>query len=135
MLDIGKVADASGTKASALRYYEKLGLISSAYRKGLRRQYTEDVLPRLSLISMGKAAGFSLDEIGAMFRLDPSLSLPRETILEKAATLEAEIERLEKLTRLMRHVAHCPEENHFDCPRFQTLLKAVGRSQKKTRRK
>lgn len=135
MLDIAEVAEISGTPPSALRYYEKVGLISPLFRKGLRRQYTEDVLYRLSLISMGKAAGFTLEEISAMFGMGPSISLPRNTILQKASALEAEISRLEKLARLMRHVANCGEENHFDCPRFQTLIKAANRSQRKTRAK
>ena len=62
-LDIGEVAERTGVPPSTLRYYEEIGLIRSLGRHGLRRQYDHDVLLKLSLISMGKAAGFSLPEI------------------------------------------------------------------------
>ncbi|WP_424973573.1 MerR family transcriptional regulator [Dinoroseobacter sp. S124A] len=127
-MDIAEVAAQSGVAPSALRYYEKIDLIRSTGRNGLRRQYDPDVLHRLALISMGKTAGFALDEIAAMFRLTPTLELPRAEIAARAAALEEEIARLETLARMMRHVASCPEENHMDCPRFRTMLRASQRA-------
>lgn len=129
-MDISEVSEQSGIAPSALRYYEKLGLIAATGRNGLRRQYDPEVMHRLALISMGKAAGFALDEIAAMFRLNPTLELPREEIAAKAVSLEEEIVRLKNLARLMRHVARCPEENHMDCPRFRTLLRAATRARR-----
>ncbi len=66
-MDIGEVVRRSGVPASALRYYEEKGLIASQGRRGLRRQYPASVLDRLSMIALGRVAGFSLDEIGLMF--------------------------------------------------------------------
>src|SRR5689334_23980852 len=47
----------------SLRFYEELGLIRSIGRNGLRRVYAGDVIERLSLIALGRAAGFSLEEV------------------------------------------------------------------------
>ncbi|WP_424969240.1 MerR family transcriptional regulator [Dinoroseobacter sp. S76] len=129
-MDISEVSERSGIAPSGLRYYEKLGLISATGRNGLRRQYDPEVLHRLALISMGKAAGFALDEIAAMFRLNPTLELPRDEIAAKAAALEAEIVRLKDLARLMHHVVRCPEDDHMECPRFRTLLRASTRARR-----
>jgi hypothetical protein len=63
-LDIGEVVKRSGVPASTLRYYEQLGLLQALGRRGLRRQYDEQVLERLALIGLGQAAGLSLQQIG-----------------------------------------------------------------------
>ena len=55
-LDIGEVASRSGNTPSALRHYEKLGLISSVARHGLRRQFLPEFLLQLRLISLGQLA-------------------------------------------------------------------------------
>ncbi len=52
-LDIGEVVKRSGVPASTLRYYEQLGLLHALGRRGLRRQYDEQVLERLALIGLG----------------------------------------------------------------------------------
>src|SRR3546814_14955131 len=65
-LDIAEVAQRSGVPASALRYYEEKRLIASIGRRGLRRLFDPGVIERLALIALGRAAGFSLDEIRSM---------------------------------------------------------------------
>jgi DNA-binding transcriptional MerR regulator len=69
-LDIAEVAQRSGVPASTLRFYEEKGLIASIGRRGLRRLFDPGVLERLALIALGRAAGFSLDEIARMFAPD-----------------------------------------------------------------
>ena len=53
-LDIREIADLSGINPSALRYYEKKGLIQPVGRNGLRRQYHQNVLNKLQLITLGR---------------------------------------------------------------------------------
>ena len=62
-MDIAQVTRRSGLPPSTLRYYEERGLIAPIGRQGLRRQYDPKVLDRLALISLARAAGFSLEEI------------------------------------------------------------------------
>jgi hypothetical protein len=69
-LDITEVARRSGLPASTLRFYHEKGLIASIGRRGLRRVFDPGVLERLALIAVGRAAGFSLDEIALMFAPD-----------------------------------------------------------------
>jgi DNA-binding transcriptional MerR regulator len=70
-LDIAEVAQQSGVPASTLRFYDEKGLIASTGRRGLRRLFDPGVLERLALIALGRAAGFSLDEIARMFAPEP----------------------------------------------------------------
>lgn len=65
-LDIGEVVARAGVPPSTLRYYEEKGLIAATGRRGLRRQYDASVLQTLALIALGRAAGFSLDDIAGM---------------------------------------------------------------------
>lgn len=124
LLDIGEVAERSGVAPSALRYYEEIGLIASAGRKGLRRQYGAATLLQLSLITLGKAAGFSLQGIAGMFGQDGRPDLPRDQLHARADALEAQIRELTALKDALRHVADCPAPSHLECPKFQKLLRA-----------
>jgi DNA-binding transcriptional MerR regulator len=125
LIDIGLLSKASGVATSTLRYYEEVGLIQSIARNGLRRQYSEDTLVQLALISLGKSAGFSLEEIGGMFDKDRKPNLPRPTLSERADELDRQIRRLKTLSSLLRHVAECPAPSHLECSRFQKLLRAT----------
>src|SRR6187399_3205481 len=88
LLDISRVSDLSGVPPSALRYYEHVGLIESAGRRGLRRQFGPEALLQLSFIRMGQAAGFSLDEIRDMFGKDGRPNVPRSDLRAKAVELD-----------------------------------------------
>ncbi|WP_404380785.1 helix-turn-helix domain-containing protein [Caenispirillum salinarum] len=125
-LDIAEVARHSGIPASALRYYEEKGLIASVGRRGLRRIFDPDVLERLSLISLGQAAGFSLDELAAMFGADGRPCIDRGALTAKADALDWTIRHLAALRDGLRHAAACPEADHFACPTFRRLMKAAA---------
>lgn len=64
LLDIGDVARRSGVAASALRYYESLGLIDSERAAGGRRRYRRGVLRRVAFVRAAQNVGLSLDEVG-----------------------------------------------------------------------
>lgn len=126
-LDIGEVAAQSGFKPSALRYYEEAGLIASASRHGLRRQFPPEVLLQLRLISMGKSAGFSLEEIAAMFGRNGMPDLPRDLLHQKADEIDRQIHELTALRDTLRHVADCRAPSHMECPTFRRLVDVAGR--------
>ncbi len=125
LVDIGALSKAAGVPTSTLRYYEEVGLIQPVSRNGLRRQYQEDTLVQLALISLGKAAGFSLGEIRGMFDKDRKPELPRPTLHQRADELDDQILRLTTLSKLLRHVAECPAPSHMACSRFRTLLRVT----------
>jgi DNA-binding transcriptional MerR regulator len=126
MLDIAEVARRSGVPASTLRYYDERGLIASIGRRGLRRTFEPTVLRRLALIALGRAAGFSLDEIAAMFGTG-GVRIDRSALSAKADELDATIKRLAAMSDGLRHAAACPAPSHWECPKFQRLLSAAER--------
>jgi len=125
-MDIAEVAKKSGVAASALRFYEEKGLIASVGRAGLRRTFAPTVLQQLSLIALGRAAGFSLDEVRGMFSADGRANIDRKSLRGKADEIDATIKRLQALSNGLRHAAVCPAANHSECPTFQRLLRAAG---------
>lgn len=130
-MDIGEVAAQSGIKPSALRYYETAGLITSISRHGLRRQFPPEVLLQLKLIAMGKAAGFSLDEIGSMFGRNGLPNIPRDVIHAKVDEIDQKIRELVGLRDTLSHVADCPAPSHMECPTFRRLVDVAGKRGKK----
>lgn len=66
---IGLLAHHAGVRASAIRYYETLGLLPPPLRVSGRRVYGTDAATRLRMIAVAKRAGFSLDEIATLMRL------------------------------------------------------------------
>lgn len=62
-LTIGQVAAAAGVNVSAIRYYERNGLVPEPERVSGQRRYTDETVRRLGIIDTAKRAGFSLDEV------------------------------------------------------------------------
>lgn len=125
-MDIVEVARRSGLPASTLRYYEERGLIRSTGRTGLRRVFAPAVLDRLAMIELGRAAGFSLEEIGGMFAPDGRPRLDRARLAARADEIDATLRRLQAMRDGLRHAAACPARNHMECPTFRRLLKAAS---------
>lgn len=122
LLDIGVLSERSGVPASTLRYYEEIGLIESLGRRGLRRQFGPEALTQLALISMGKTAGFSLQEIKNAFGKRGIATLPRPALLRRADDIDVQIRKLTTLRNALRHVAECSAPSHMECPKFRRLL-------------
>jgi DNA-binding transcriptional MerR regulator len=132
-MDIAAVAKRAGVPASTLRYYEEKGLIASVGRHGLRRLYHPSVLERLALIALGRAAGFSLEEIARMFAPDGRPKIDRRALSAKADEVDAKIRRLRVVRDGLRHAAACPAPSHLACPTFNRLLARAGASKRAPR--
>jgi DNA-binding transcriptional MerR regulator len=126
ILDIGEVARRSGVPVSTLRFYEEKGLIASVGRRGLRRLFHPRVLERLALIAVGRAAGFSLDEIALMFAPDGRPRIDRQMVATKAEELDRTIRKLTAMRDGLRHAAACPAPSHMECPTFRRILRAAA---------
>ncbi len=134
-MDIHEVAQRSGLPASTLRFYEDKGLIASVGRRGLRRVFHPGVVQRLALIAMGRAAGFSLDEIALMFAPDGRLRIDRQVLAAKADELDKTIRRLTAMRDGLRHAAACRASSHMECPKFGRILRAAASGAFEARRK
>ena len=62
-MKIGELAGRSGLNASAIRYYERRGLLPAPHRAGGQRRYPADALHRVVLIRFASEMGFTLSEI------------------------------------------------------------------------
>lgn len=135
-LDITAVAKRSGVPASTLRYYEEKGLIRSIGRAGLRRVFDQRVLERLALIALGRAAGFSLEEMAGMFTADGKPRIDKRLLAAKAAELDQTIRKLSAVREGLLHAADCRAPSHLECPTFQRILRvaASGKLEDKSRR-
>jgi DNA-binding transcriptional MerR regulator len=125
-LDITEVAKRSGVTAATLRFYEEKGLVASVGRHGLRRLFDPAVLERLALIAVGRAAGFSLDEIARMFAPDGRPRIDRQMLAAKAEELDGTIRELTAMRDGLRHAAACRAPSHMECPTFRRILRAVA---------
>src|SRR5688572_13512375 len=125
-LDIGDVARRSGIAVATLRFYEEKALIASVGRHGLRRLFDADVLERLALISVGRAAGFSLDQIARMFAPDGRPRIDRQMLAAKADQLDRTIRELTAMRDGLRHAAACRAPSHMQCPTFRRILRAAA---------
>jgi DNA-binding transcriptional MerR regulator len=123
-LDISDVARRTGVPASTLRYYEEQGLIVSVGRRGLKRLFDPSVVERLALIALGRAAGFSLQEIGELVTAGTPIDKAR--FAAKAEELDRLITRLTAMREGLRHAAACPEPDISQCPHFKLLVTAAG---------
>lgn len=125
-LDIAEVARHSGVPASTLRFYEEKGLITSTGRRGLRRVFDPGVLERLALVALGRAAGFSLDEMALMFAPDGQVRIDRQMLAAKAEELDNTIRKLTDMRDSLRHAAACRAPSHMECPTFRRILRAAA---------
>ena len=118
----------SSGKSAIICGKDKKGLIRSNGRNGLRRLFAANVIERLALISLGRNAGFSLDEIGDMFTPEGA-DINRQLLAAKADELDAKIKELTAMREGLRHAVACKHPNHFECPKFLRLLRVAGRKQ------
>jgi DNA-binding transcriptional MerR regulator len=125
-MDISEVARETGVPASTLRFYEEKGLITSVGRRGLRRVVTADVVERLALIALGRAAGFSLDDMVPMLGSGGRPRINRQALAAKADELDRTIRRLGAIRDSLRHASACPAPSHLECPTFRRLLQAAA---------
>lgn len=96
--------------------------MSSVGRQGLRRLFNDNILERLALIALGRAAGFSLDEIAGMMGSKENHNIDRDLLLNKADELDKSIQRLTAMRDGLRHAVVCSAPSHMECQKYRRLL-------------
>ena len=102
LLTVSDVAARSGFAASALRYYEREGLIRATRTTGNQRRYERGVLRRLAFIRAARNVGLSLDEVAAALATLPDGRTPTRADWARLsrtwrARLDDQISALERL--------------------------------------
>lgn len=117
-LSIGEVAERVGLKTSALRYYERAGLLPSAERVGGKRRYRRETVELLLLIRFCQQVGFSLAEVSAL--LTPATRKRakvkwRELVDSKVTQLDALIEQAQAIKQVLAESRDCDCLTLGDC--------------------
>jgi DNA-binding transcriptional MerR regulator len=125
LVPIGELARRTGVATSALRYYERIGLLPPAERAGKRRHYPPSAAERVALIRLYQDAGFRLGEIG---RMVAARSQGRrgwgDLAQRKIAELDARIADAQRAKTLIKHGLECPHDDLLACPSFRSALEA-----------
>jgi MerR family redox-sensitive transcriptional activator SoxR len=108
-ITITELAARSGVAASALRYYESLGLISPARTSGNRRRYRRSALRRVAVIKVAGNMGVSLGQVREAFRALPDRRDPTPADWEKLSKRWRDelSERIATLDRLRDQLSSC----------------------------
>lgn len=124
---IGQLAQRASLRASAIRYYEKLGLLAPPHRSGGQRRYSADALDRVLLIRFASEMGFSLPEIKLFLNglRDNAPVGPRwkKLAMKKLSEVEASIARGLRLKTLLQGLLHCR------CASLKQCVTALGLSE------
>jgi DNA-binding transcriptional MerR regulator len=117
-LSIGEVARRSGLSASAVRYYERRGLLAPPPRRHGRRCYDPAIVPRVRTIVKARAAGLGLDAIEELLgaaggRASFDLALGRQV-----EAVEQQIERLAELKEELERIGRCGCAVPAECTAF-----------------
>jgi MerR family transcriptional regulator, redox-sensitive transcriptional activator SoxR len=109
VLTIGEVARRSGVAASALRFYEERGLISSERAGSGHRRYPRPVLRRIAFIVFAQRIGLSLEEIGKeLAKLPPDRAPTRRDWSRLSSSWSSRIDdRIAELERLKLGLTEC----------------------------
>jgi MerR family redox-sensitive transcriptional activator SoxR len=118
-MKIGEVASRSGFSASAIRYYESVGVLPRPGRESGRRIYDQSVLTMLRWINLSQDAGFSVEEIKKLLHGFPASATPsqrwRELASAKIVELDESISRARKMKKLLREGLRCRCESLKQC--------------------
>ncbi len=108
-LTIGEVAQRSGVAASALRFYERRGLIQSTRTAGNQRMYHHEVLRRVSIIRVAQNLGLTLKDISDAMNELPDQRTPTKRDWEKLSKkwqLHLD-ERMAQMQRMRDKLTRC----------------------------
>ena len=108
-LTIGQLSARSGVSQSALRFYERKGLISAQRSSGNQRRYPRVTLRRVALVQAGKAAGIPLERIRAALATLPEDRTPTKRDWERLSrSWQAELdERIATLEAIRGRLTGC----------------------------
>jgi DNA-binding transcriptional MerR regulator len=125
LLSIGELSERTGVPASALRYYDELGLVRPASRAAGRRRYASSAVADVGVVLFLREVGFSLDEIG---RLTAAKGSSRRSIIEhKLAQLTQQQHRIEVARAALEHGLRCPAGEPMKCSRFWSIIEGQQR--------
>jgi MerR family transcriptional regulator, redox-sensitive transcriptional activator SoxR len=118
-LAIGEVARRAGVRASAVRYYESIGLLPAPKRVNGQRRYDAGIVHLLNVVQLAQAAGFTIAEIQTLFHGFDSDTPPaarwQPLIRQKLEELDALIARTQMMRQMLETGLRCGCLRLEDC--------------------
>lgn len=128
---IGEVARRAGLSTSALRHYEKAGLLPPPSRVSKRRIYDGRVLGRIRVILLALDAGFTIKETKTFLSGFSTTTTPAErwrTLAAKKLTeLQAQMTRLTQMQAILRDSFRCHCMRMEDCEKYMPPTRRISR--------
>lgn len=126
VIAIGELSRRTGCNIETIRYYERIGLIPRAARRGRYRSYGAADVGRLRFVRRARELGFTLDEIAALLGIATAGQVNCDEARDIAAAhLMGVRKRLADLKRMERVLAAtivaCESNDHAGCPLIDTL--------------
>jgi MerR family redox-sensitive transcriptional activator SoxR len=105
-MTIGQVSAESGISASAIRFYESLGILPKPARKSGKRLYDDTVLQRLAVVRFYRTTGVSIRHIAKMFAAD-ARSDRHAVVRERIAEIDSYIRQARTAKRRLNDLLTC----------------------------
>jgi MerR family transcriptional regulator, redox-sensitive transcriptional activator SoxR len=126
-LSIGEIARQAGVATSALRYYEKAGLLPAPTRLSKQRRYDQQILGRIRIILLARDAGFTVSETRTFLSGFPLGTTPaarwRAMAKAKLAELDALMARVSDMKSILEASFRCECRRLEDCERLVAARK------------
>ncbi|GAA2812019.1 MerR family transcriptional regulator [Kitasatospora aburaviensis] len=118
-MTIGRLAEITKVPASAIRYWERHGLLPAPEREGGQRRYPSEAAERITVLRTYQQAGLSLAEIREFQQEQPR----REAMIRaKITELQQRVIDLDHAQQLLTHALKCSEADIVRCPKFRQQM-------------
>lgn len=129
-LTIGDIARSAGVQTSAIRYYERIGLLPPAQRVNGKRRYDSSALQKLNVIRLAQRAGFSIAEIQTLLHEFPQDMPPsarwQSLASRKIVELDAQMNEIQAMKILLVQTLRCQCATLEDCASLEDEKPGVG---------
>ena len=120
-MKIGELATRAGLRPSAIRFYERAGVLPAPLRRNGQRHFTSEAEHYLTVIEIARKAGFTMAEIRLLFhgfgRSSPASARWQKMAAKKSREIEVQIGRLQQMRKLLRKSLQCRCMRLEDCGR------------------
>ena len=121
-MKIGEIARKAGVRTSAIRFYEKAGVLPPASRQNGQRRFAAEAELQLAVIEFARKAGFTIAEIKLLFHGfragDPASARWRRLAQKKCDEMDVQIARLKDMQRFLKKSMRCHCTRLNDCGRI-----------------
>jgi DNA-binding transcriptional MerR regulator len=125
VMDISELSALTGLAPSALRFYERRGLITPIGRAGGKRIYRARTVQQVALIDLLKISGFTLPEIAELIDADGHVHPDwRDRARAKQEHLRRQITDIDRALTMLQHTIDCSHTSLHECPIHQAVVDA-----------